>query len=271
MFLPENIDLAHSESYDLSIRLTPDGFSFFIHSANDPSIFHFKETSLGSKFSYVENIKRLIFDLGFLSQPFHRTSVTVVSPKYTLVPDAFFESKRVEEIARYNFHQVEGSVHSDHLVSEKYHIVYLITREVHSFLTRSLWSPTFHHQASLLLPLFRSRSSENDGRCCFVDFHDNHVSIACYNNANLLTTNMFPATHPRDTLYGIVSIWEKLAFDRSTDTLILSGNPPHPEIVDELKELFPKVEQLHLELNTHVNEEQKRSLPTDILVKLCES
>ena len=73
MFLPENIDLAHSENYNLSIRLTPDGFSFSIYNPSDPSIFYFQETGLSCKLSFIDNIKKVIFDLGFFSQAFNKT------------------------------------------------------------------------------------------------------------------------------------------------------------------------------------------------------
>ena len=78
MFLPENIDLAQSEKYNLSIRLTPDGFSFCISSPTDKSIFHYQETVFSKNLSLIENIKKTFFEVNFFSQPFQQTQVTVV-------------------------------------------------------------------------------------------------------------------------------------------------------------------------------------------------
>lgn len=270
MFLPENIDLAYSESYDLSIRLTPDGFSFCIHAADDPSIFHYQETGLGSKFSYTENVKRLIFDFGFFSQPFHRTRVTVVSPRYTLVPGIFFDPKRAKELFRYNFHAVKGVVLHDEVVSDSCHLVYHLDEEVHSFLSRNLWNPSFGHHASALLPFFNTRAAREKGRSCFADFHDEHVSVACFDGKRLLSSNMFPAIHPRDTLYYITNVWEKSAFDQTEDTLFLSGNlSPRQDAVEGLKGWVRNVEHVSLQPKTHLTGEQQNSLPTDILAMLC--
>lgn len=94
MFLPENIDLAQSEKYILSIRLTPDGFSFCIFSSFDKSVFHFQETNFSKNLSLIENIKKTFFEVNFFSQPFQKALVTIVSPRYTTVPDAYFEKKR---------------------------------------------------------------------------------------------------------------------------------------------------------------------------------
>jgi len=167
MFLPENIDLAHSEAYDLSIRLTPDGFSFCIYSPDDPTIFHFQETSLGNKLSYVDNIKKLIFDLGFFSQMFHKTTVTTVSPQYTLVPDPFFDRKKVKELFQFNFHEPGGIVLSEVSSKGSYHIVFNVQEEIHAFLLRNLWNPTFHHHITSLLELFEKTPKRRIRRAAF--------------------------------------------------------------------------------------------------------
>ncbi len=270
MFLPENIDLAHSENYDLSIRLTPDGFSYCIYSVSDPSIFHYQETGMGSKFSYTENIKRFIFDLGFFSQPFNSTKATVVSPQYTLVPDVFFDSKRAKELFQYNFHEIEGKILSDK-PSDELHVLYHMDEEVYSFLSRNLWNPSFQHQATPLLSLFTARALEQENRSCFADFHDKFVSVFSFDKG-LLSSNMYPADHPQDTLYYIASVWEKLDFDQSADHLFLSGNlEPQQEVIEELAKLVKKMERVYLKPKTNLSEGQIRTLPTDLLAMLCES
>ncbi len=270
MFLPENIDLAHAENYDLSIRLTPDGFSFCIYSITDPTVFFFQETGMGSKFTYTESIKRLVFDLGFFSQPFRSTKVTVVSPLFTLVPGKFFDRKRAKELFHYNFHETGGKILNDSSLAG-IHIVYHLDEEVYSFLSRNLWNPHFRHQASTLLSLFATRAVKRGERCCFVDFHDRFVSLFAFDEG-LLTANMFPATHPQDTLYYLTNAWEKLAFDQSADSLLLSGNlDAHSEVIEKLSKFIAKVEQTELQPKTNLSEEQLRTLPTDTVAMLCES
>src|SRR5690554_1002094 len=269
MFLPENINLAHSESYDLSIRLTPDGFSFYIFSADDPSVFHYQETGMGSKFSYTENIKRLIFDLGFFSQPFNCTKVTVVSPGYTLVPTAFFDKKRTRELLQYNFHAMDGRVLDNAVSPGGYHIVYQMDEEVHSFLSRNLWNPSFQHHAATLLPLFSNHASDRNDQSYFIDFHDGYVSVACFKQKELLSFNMFPATHPRDTLYYITNVLEKGNFDQSADAFFIMGHPTQQQsVIKELTKIISQVEHIQLKPKVSITEEQQHSLSTDILATL---
>lgn len=270
MFLPENIDLAYSEKYNLSIRLSPGGFSFCIYCPSDPAIFHFQETGLGGKLSYVDNIKKLIFDLGFFSQAFRQVSVTVVSPFYTLIPDIYFEKRRTEEIFRCNFQDTSGVILTDTSSGKEFRTLFNVDEEVHSFLSRNLWNPTFHHHSSLLTNLFKSYSGEENEKYCFADFHDKYVTIVCYSGNKLLSTNTFQATDPHDATYFIASVWEKLAFDQSADRLCLSGDiDSQRTTVDLLRRLIRRVEQVKLNPKVILTEERKNSLPTDMLAGLC--
>ncbi len=270
MFLPENIDLAYSERYNLSIRLSPNGFSFCIYCPGDPAVFHFQKTGLGDKLSYIDNIKKLIFDLGFFSQTFHQVTVTIASPFYTLVPKAFLEKKRIEEVFRFNFHDTNGIVLSESAPENGLHTLFNIDEEVHSFLSRNLWNPTFHHHSSRLTNLFKSYKGDEGGKCCFVDFHDKYVTIVCFEGNKTLSTNTFQATDPYDATYFIASVWEKLTFDQSKDKLFLSGDiDSQTATIDLLKKLIRRVGQVELSPKVILTEEQKRTLPTDILAALC--
>ncbi|WP_298652069.1 DUF3822 family protein [uncultured Proteiniphilum sp.] len=270
MFLPENIDLAYSERYNLSIRLSPNGFSFCIYCPGDPTIFHFQETALGGKLSYIDNIKKLIFDLGFFSQAFNQVTVTIVSPFYTLVPEDYFEKKRIEEIFRFNFHDTNGIILTDSTPDSELRTLFNVDEEVHSFLSRNLWNPTFHHHSSRLTHLFKSHRGNENGKCCFADFHDKYVTTVSFSGNKLISTNTFQATDPHDATYFIASVWEKLAFDQSTDRLFISGDiDSQRATVDLLRKLIRRVEQVALNPKVMLTEGQKRTLPTDILADLC--
>ncbi|MDR2816907.1 MAG: DUF3822 family protein [Proteiniphilum sp.] len=270
MFLPENIDLAYSEKYNLSIRLSPDGFSFCIYCPEDPAIFHFQKTCLGSKLSYVDNIKKLIFDLGFFSQAFNQVTVTIASPFYTLVPSAFLEKKRIEKAFRFNFHDTTGIILSDTASDNDLQTIFNVDEEVYSFLSRNLWNPTFHHHSSRLTDLFKTYRGDENGKCCFADFHDKYVTTICFGENKLLSTNTFQAIDPYDATYFIASVWEKLAFDQSKDRLFFSGDvDTQSATIDLLKKLIRHTERIELNPGVMLTDEQKRTLPTDILAALC--
>jgi hypothetical protein len=268
MFLPENIDLAHSEKYNLSIRIAPGGFSFCIYYPSDASVFHFQETSLSNKLSQVDNVKKMIFDFGFFSQPFKETIVTIVSPDYTLVPDIFFDKKRTNELFEFNFHKIANIVLSNKSEAGDYHTVFDIDETLYSFLSRHLWNPKFQHQITPLLKLFENYDSNKRKNRCFVDFDDKSISIICFSTENkLLSANTFPITGAYDVSYFVANVWEEWQFDQTEDVLYFSGNTERYKS-DILKTLIKNVEIVELESKMELDEEQKKTIPTDIFAML---
>ena len=270
MFLPENIDLAHSEKYNLSIRVAPSGFSFCIYCPSDPAVFHFQETSLGNKLSHVESVKKLIFDFGFFSQAFKETAVITVSPYYTLVPDAFFDKKRNRDLFDFNFYDTNGAVLSNKWAAGDCHILYAIDETLHSFLSRHLWNPKFRHPTTSLLDFFHRYKSDSKKNRCFVDFHhhDKSISVICFSSENtLLSANTFPITTVQDVSYFIASVWEKWGFDQTEDRLYFSGNTEWYES-DILKKLIKNLETIELRSKVLLETKQKKAIPTDILAVL---
>ena len=270
MFLPENIDLAHSEKYRLSIRLTPNGFSFYFQSSDDPDIFYFQETDLSNKLSYSENIKKLIFDQGFFTNPFDKTTVIVVSPNYTIVPQPFFEPKRIKEIINFNIHNVDGITLFNFSEAEDYSVVFNMDEDVHSFLLRHLSNPEFKHHSSLLLQAFNTYNHKENSKQCFVDFHDDYVSLCCYFGNQLQSAITFPANNKPDTTYYIANVWDKLALDQTQDSLYISGEiDSYLTVVNDLKRLINNVERVVMKPEVSLTAEEIQKLPTDVIAALC--
>lgn len=268
MFLPENIDLAQSEKYILSIRLTPNGFSFCIFSPVDKSVFYYRPMALSRNLSILESIKKIFFEINVFSQPFRKTVVTVVSPKFTTVPDAFFEKNRAKDIFEFNVQGPVQRILTDHIEPGNYNLLYSIDEEIYSFLSRNLWSPDFRSFTACLLPFFSAYRSET-GRRCFVDFHDGLVTAICFSGNQLLSVNTYSGKDRYDALYYIASVWEKHPLDQNSDRLILSGNlEGNRESVDTLSKLIRNTEVIKPTPRT-ILPQSIGYLPTDVLLQLC--
>lgn len=270
MFLPENIDLANSEKYRLSIRLSPNGFSFYFHSSENPDIFHFQKTDLSNKLSYIDNIKKIIFDQGFFCSPFNKTTVILVSPHYTIVPKPYFDERKSKDIMDFNFHNLKGTILHNSSESDKLSVLFNMDEDVHSFLTRHLSNPEFKHHTSSLLCFFNTYKQKENQKKCFVDFHDGFVSIYSYLEDKLLSALTFPANSKQDITYYIASIWEKQSFDQTKDCLYLCGEiDSHLSVINDLKRLINNVERVELKPKAKISAEEMRVLPTDVIASLC--
>lgn len=271
MFLPENIDLSHPGKYDLSVRLLPNGFSFYIRHPEDPSVFHFQETDFGGSRTYADHIKKTLFDAGFFSQEFRRTVVTVVSPHFTLIPDVFFDPGRARSVSDFNFYRAEGTLLQDDHLYEGYRVLYTVQEEVYAFLSRNLWYPVFHHHTYPLLRLFKTYRQDEPGKRFFTVFGKEYLTVVGFSEKQLLFANMFSSANPHDTTYFIANIWEKSSFDQRSDHLFLSGDlSGQTAVIDILRQLILHVEEIILTPKTTLTDKQRESLPTDIVAELCE-
>lgn len=253
----------------MSIRLTPNGFSFYINSPGDSRIFHHQQTSVGNKLPYIESIKKLIFDAGFFSHSFQKISVTFVSGEYTIVPDCFFEKKATEDVFNFNFSKEKGKVLSSHLKEQNCHLLFDVDEELYGFFARSLWNPSFRHHAQVLIPAFATHCKDSDEKRCYVTFHDYFVSVFTYMGTQLLSANTFNNNNKFDALYFIAGIWEKLPMNQSNDLLFISGNiAQHTETISTLKKLIRKTVIMSLSTQTQLSENEHNTLPTDILIAL---
>lgn len=271
MFLPENIDFTHVEKYILSIRLSPNGFSFCIHCPTDSDIFYYTHTKFdNSKLSYLENVKKIIFDYNFFTYSFLRTNIIVVSDTYTLVPDAFFDKNRVESLFAFNIQKSNGDkIFENKMEKEKFHIIFNIEKALYGFLMRNVWNPHFIHHAALLIPFFDKKINHEAKQTCSVNFIDSmYADIYFFSNGQLLSANTYPVSDNDDAAYFIANTIEKLGFDQSMDTLIINGNTKHFEkAIHSVNRLVKNIEILAPSTQTHIPEDVV--VPTDILAILC--
>ncbi|MDR1742670.1 MAG: DUF3822 family protein [Dysgonamonadaceae bacterium] len=271
MFLPENIDLACSEKYILSIRLLPNGFSFCISSPTDPEVFCYKETAFGNRLSYAENVKKMVFDLGFLSQVFLKTEVVLVSDRFTLVPAPFFDAKKAKTVFDFNLHPEENEAVLYNILNDNdMALIFGINKDIYAFLLRSLWNPVFTHHVSHFIPAFLCFGDEKTTKRCHVDFQDSMITVVCMDARKLLSANVFEYDDASDGLFYIVSVWEKQGLDQMTDSLYLSGKTEKQKYsVEVLKKLIKNVQVMNLPLKATIPQEDAALVPTDLRMELC--
>lgn len=270
MILPHNIDLAQSQKYNLSIRLTPNGFSFFIFSPKNKTAFFYKDVEINNTFTYIENIKRIFFEVNLFTQPYKKTYITVVSPKYTTVPNRFYDKSKQKELFEFNFNDNSGELFSTYLESHKIHLLYDIDKEIYSFLFRNLWNPAVENFVTYLFEAFVDYQTEKFKKRCFVDFHDNMATIICFNNKDLLMAKTFSAENQYEDIYNIINIWEKLKLNQNQDALFLSGNTDaYKYSTSTLKQLIKNVSAPNIFKKPEQTSENNNYLPTDILSQIC--
>lgn len=263
MFLPETIDLARSENYHLSIRITPTGFMFSISDPKNVKNYCLRETTFSIDASLYDNLQRIFFELSFLTQTFKKVNVIVVSKDYELIPDKFFNPKK--EIEFYNFTHHSKANHALDSKNENHAntTVFKIEGSILDFLNRSLVNPRYFHHTNTLTRLFENKAS-TVGNCVFLNFHNQYLDTLTFVNGILIHSLTYDDEVAANQIYFVLKLWEQTGFDQLKDHLFIAGNADE-NMTTKLQKYIKNVEELSKPSELHFWSTDAQKAPLDLL------
>lgn len=218
------IDFDQSNQYTLSIRLSTDGFSFYVfdpHSKEEP---FYHEQEVNTTLSLTANLKQTFQETAWLSRPFRKVHVLVASPRFTFIPLEYFEDEQAETVFYHNHTQRDNEtvlyniLHKNNIV-----VLFGIDKSSHSFLLEQHPSAHFYAQASPFIDLFAGKSRLGNNRKLYAYLHSHTIDLYGYERSRLLLGNSFQCRDWHDKLYYLLYTWKQLGLDQERDELHLSG------------------------------------------------
>lgn len=265
MFLPDSIDLGHSERYVLSIRIRPNGFMFSISDPENGRSYCLRETTFSENDNLLSNVQRIVFELGFLTQEFKQTNVIVVSKDYDLIPAGYFDKKKKEEL--YNFTHLDKADYVLSGLMEKQDVVmlYSMEKDLFDFLSRNLWAPNFFHHSFLLIGYFegKERARANASRM-YLNFHDNMMDVLCFSGNRLVHSLTYENEPPANQVYYVLKLWEGLGFNQLEDHLYIAGQADEL-ITARLQSYISNIEKVNPPSEVYLWNEDAQKAPLDLL------
>ena len=225
--IPDKLTADNSEKYKVSIRLMPDGLSFWGYIPSEKDSFFIEVFLYDQTISAVESLKNIIFNhpaFSFIYQSFY---VICVSGKYTMASDHVFIEKEKE---RFFFfcHQNDKSLKTlvQPVKTLNASILFGIDKEMYAFLLRSLSNPQFIYSLSPLLVAWQKKSLLVYPKLMHVVLHKNSIDVLCVEQGSLLFVNSFyyDNSNTNDVIYYIMYICKQTGFNQLDDYLTISGN-----------------------------------------------
>ena len=84
-------DSSNLQQYTLSIRLSADGFSFFVYNSGNKNDFFYKVYPVNSQRSMAANVKLFLNDVPELKHSYKQVNILIHSERYTSVPLELFD------------------------------------------------------------------------------------------------------------------------------------------------------------------------------------
>lgn len=264
------LDFTKSEQYSLSIRLRPDGFSFYVTDPNQFSSCFEKHITLPEKGNYVEDLKKAIFDESYLLLSYRTVTVLTETWCYQLIPDDFFDRDTMDELY-YTGRKASADrkLMVNQLRRNQYYLLFDMDADLFSFLTRTFGINRVYAHISPLLEYYLKKSKTSSSRM-FIHLNSSGADISAYKQGVLQVAVNHRIEELNDYLFHILSVWETLGFDQENDELFICGENPHfNELNSLLKRYIHKVSRMSAPMSLTLKEES--SIPLEIqTLPLCE-
>ena len=223
--IPDRLTADLSESYKVSIRLTPDGLSFCGHIPSQKDSSFTESYPFDPALSAVQSLKNIFFNHPFFSYVYQSIQVICVSETFTLSPEHVFSEPDKEQLFFFcHLPNPSLKVISQPLEALGAFMLFGIDKEVYAFLIRSLSSPVFVHSLSPVLLSWQKKSQLLFHKQMYVIIHEDRIEVMCLQQGELLFANVFKSESVNDMIYYIMYICKQTGFDQLDDALKLSGN-----------------------------------------------
>ena len=107
----ETLDINSTENYELSIQVSPDGFSFcLLDTIRNKFVLLRSFEPEENKYFNAEKIKELLNKDDFLTRQYKKVNLVMPSPKFTLVPAPLFDPGKKDEYFTFNHTNEESNM-----------------------------------------------------------------------------------------------------------------------------------------------------------------
>jgi len=218
----------YTRNYHLTIRVSPDGFSFVVFSL-DKNRYLGLETFQIKRIDQQAKLAAALDELCILRQwityPFHSVVVIVDNNFNTLIPISLYEEKEKGVYLAFNQEFQDNSrIQSDLLkAAEAYNLYYLPNPLVEK--VKDIWANAriVHLQSVLGESLLITHRNQQSDQTAFIHLRHDNFDLIVLKNDKLLFINNFRFNTPEDFIYFVLFSFDQLRLNPETVQVVLSG------------------------------------------------
>lgn len=235
-----------SESSILIMRLSDNGFHFFVFDNERNKVIYALEKDVAPSLSLTANLRQAYRDCDFLRKTYKEVKVVIDDKRFTHVPLEWFEDEQAEQLFSYNFSPRDNEVVLYHVL-QKDNVVVLfgIDKSTRLFLCEQYPQVRFYAQAGTLCETFSAMSRQSSNQAMYVCVGKTGMYIFGYEHGHLLLANAFDCEQHADRLYYITYCWEQADFDQEEDTLFLASEIDDEQVLqDDLRRYIRNIQKI---------------------------
>ncbi len=196
----------------------------------------------------ISNLNDLIFAIEKLPEckrefkyPFNKIRVSFDSHKFTFIPEELYENEKEQEYSKYINPSTSDLILTNRIRSAKIKNIFAIDTIFNAGLNQIFHKPRIYSQATSFIEGIKKTNPDRNGTCLFIDFHKNHIQIACLKKSDLELYNILECYNADEFNYFLLSVIEALNLDISNCNLIVSGDvaSENDEYYQRILKYFP--------------------------------
>lgn len=220
----ETLDINSTENYELSLQLSPDGFSFcLLDTIRNKFVLIRAFEPEENKYFSADKINDLLINDDFLTRHYKKARVIMPSRKFTLVPAPLYDPGKKEEYFTFNHILDESNtVIVNKLRDPDAYIIFDVSKNLNEIINSSYPGILpYHHVKPLLEHISHSRKSVN-GNYIHIHVEREFFNLLIFNHNILKFCNTFTYRNINDILYYVMNAFKNLDI-KQEETIFFSG------------------------------------------------
>lgn len=223
--MTDNFNIANSERYNMSIRLSADGFSFCLSENGSDAEPVYRRYEVNRAYSMTANIKEMLASDELFDACFKSVSILIDTTRFTPVPFELFEDEDMEKLFYYNFDEKENEIVMCNITGRSdMAVLFGMDRHAHMLLEERFPEARFFASATPLAEYFSRRAADISSRVLHAHIHEEVLSLFSYSAGGRPSLiNSFRCSEMDDRIYYIIHAWKVTGMDSEKDFLNISG------------------------------------------------
>ena len=223
--IDETFDISQSENYNLSVQIGQDGLTFCVLNTVINKYVCLRNYPISSTdMSGTISECKMIFERDdLLGLRYKRSKLLLISPRFTFVPDNFYDDNNKDFYLTFNHGAATGEqTLQNHVKSANFYNIFSYPEELLALLKK--YQPDinlFHHATPIVDTFITGRSHSTEASAYF---YCGHLDIIIAKNNRLLYYNTFSIDAPEDSVYYLIVTSNLFDIDLKTTKLIYPGN-----------------------------------------------
>lgn len=222
--IDETFDINSSENYELSLQISPQGFSYCILDTIRNKYILFRSTETDENKSIApERTEELIAKDNVLSAKFKRINIVFPSPKSTLVPAPLFDPEKEEEYFTLNLTKEDNEIILSNKIPEPdSYIIFSVPLSYYKLTEKFFSTVTLCHHTKPLINHVSHSSKNEFGMYVQLHLEKEYFNLLILEHGSLKFYNTFIYKNINDILYYLFNVYKNMGINR-LETVWFSG------------------------------------------------